>query len=106
MAGVKWQFATTCKSLTWGFVIAKPPFREFGTSHLGGYFAQTIAHPPALVGDARIRNAEVRASGSEGFGTDLAKSWNVFLAPAHKTLGQRLVGTKKAVVCADHGIDR
>ena len=35
MAGVKWRFATICKSLTWGFVIAKSPFREFGTSHLG-----------------------------------------------------------------------
>ncbi len=35
MAGVKWQFATIRKSLTWGFVTAKPPFREFGTSHLG-----------------------------------------------------------------------
>ena len=34
MAGVKWQFATIRKSLTWGFVTAKPPFREFGTSHL------------------------------------------------------------------------
>ena len=34
MAGVKWRFATICKSLTWGFVIAKSPFREFNTSHL------------------------------------------------------------------------
>ena len=38
MAGVKWQFATIRKSLTWGFVIAKPPFREFGTSRLDGSF--------------------------------------------------------------------
>ena len=41
MAGVKWQFATIRKSLTWGFVIAKPPFREFGTSHLDGHQVYT-----------------------------------------------------------------
>ena len=32
------------------------------------------------VGHARIRNAEVRGYGAERLGTDLAKSWNVFLA--------------------------
>ena len=31
----------------------------------------------ALVGHARITNAEVRGYGSERLGTDFAKSWNV-----------------------------
>ena len=44
MAGVKWRFATICKSLTWGFVIAKSPFREFGTSHLDTLFDNTLGH--------------------------------------------------------------
>ena len=33
---------------------------------------------PALVGDARITNPEARGLSAEGFGTDFARSWNVF----------------------------
>ena len=37
------------------------------------------------MGHAQITNAEVRGSGSEGFGTDFAKSWNVLLSRVRKT---------------------
>ena len=63
MAGVKWQFATIRKSLTWGFVIAKPPFREFGTSHLAellraeGYEVVLIT-PEAIVSAWTVNTME------------------------------------------------
>ena len=36
------------------------------------------------VGDARITNPEVRGLTAEGFGTDFARSWNVFRAESAK----------------------
>ena len=96
VAGVKWQFATIRKSLTWGFVIAKPPFREFGTSHLGfrrvvGDITDAAAVHEAMAGADRVIHLAAlqvpfcRADPSGGAAVNVVGTVNVFeAARAHR----------------------